>query len=196
MDAVKKWRGSGGATLSWVLAFEESRARTPIVLQHLLGGMNAHINLDLGIAAAQTARERSDAGGGTPMEELLLLKDDFDAINGVLGALVDDVKAQLTAIWPPLRLLDRLAGNTEDVLINFSLGKARKEAWTFATELTPLEGADWDHAVFERDRVSAGLGGTLVYRPGLVARVLLFMIRVGEKGSVRHKIDILRSASD
>ncbi len=41
-------------TQSWVRAFNETEHWWPIVLQHLLIGMNAHINLDLGIAAAET----------------------------------------------------------------------------------------------------------------------------------------------
>jgi hypothetical protein len=39
-------------TESWEVAFDCSRDYWPVVLQHLLLGMNAHINLDLGIAAA------------------------------------------------------------------------------------------------------------------------------------------------
>ncbi len=41
-------------TQSWVRAFNETEHWWPIVLQHLLIGMNAHINLDLGLAAAET----------------------------------------------------------------------------------------------------------------------------------------------
>jgi len=57
---------------SWVRAFNETEHWWPIVLQHLLIGMNAHINLDLGIAAAETM----------PAGELADLKGDFDKING------------------------------------------------------------------------------------------------------------------
>ena len=42
-------------TRSWQFAFETCKRWWPIVLQHLLLGMNAHINLDLGIAAARTS---------------------------------------------------------------------------------------------------------------------------------------------
>src|SRR3712207_8653052 len=50
----------------------------PLVVQHLILGMNAHINLDLGVAAATVAP--------TP-EELQSLKPDFMTINALLGRL-------------------------------------------------------------------------------------------------------------
>ena len=62
----------------WALSFAAAQQWWPIVLQHLLLGMNAHINLDLGIAAARTA----------PGDRLPDLKDDFDRINEVLAGLV------------------------------------------------------------------------------------------------------------
>jgi len=40
------------ASKCWVTAFKAATEWPPIVLQHLLLGMNAHINLDLGAAAA------------------------------------------------------------------------------------------------------------------------------------------------
>ena len=47
--------GSGQApTPCWALSFEAAATWPPIILQHLLLGMNAHINFDLGIAAATT----------------------------------------------------------------------------------------------------------------------------------------------
>ncbi len=63
---------------SWVRAFDETKHWWPIVLQHLLMGMNAHINLDLGIATVETV----------PPGELPNLKSDFDKINQVLVSLV------------------------------------------------------------------------------------------------------------
>ena len=42
----------------WKKAFDSSTHYWPIVLQHLLMGMNAHINLDLGIAAAEISKNK------------------------------------------------------------------------------------------------------------------------------------------
>ena len=64
---------------SWRVAFDAAARRRPIVLQHLLLGMNAHINLDLGVTAATFAGP----------EGLATVRRDFDAINRVLADLVD-----------------------------------------------------------------------------------------------------------
>jgi hypothetical protein len=53
--AFEQSQNNQAPTRSWQLTFETSRRWWPIVLQHLLLGMNAHINLDLGIVAARTS---------------------------------------------------------------------------------------------------------------------------------------------
>ena len=53
LDAIGKLRDGEAPSRSWAIAFAAAASRRPIVLQHLLLGMNAHINLDLGIAAAR-----------------------------------------------------------------------------------------------------------------------------------------------
>jgi len=75
-------------TQSWRLAFESAADYWPIVLQHLLLGINAHINLDLGIAAAETMRN-GDLGD---------LHDDFNKVNGVLASFVDDVQNEHVSV--------------------------------------------------------------------------------------------------
>ena len=55
LEAVQQlWSGSVPSR-SWRVAFDAATQPGPIVLQHLLLGMNAHINLDLSIAAARTS---------------------------------------------------------------------------------------------------------------------------------------------
>src|ERR1044072_5176290 len=51
-DAYSEGRGP---TASWRVAFSWLDDPGPLVVQHLMLGMNAHINLDLGIAAATVA---------------------------------------------------------------------------------------------------------------------------------------------
>ena len=72
------WRAGEPCSESWQVAFRAAARWRPIILQHLLLGMNAHINLDLGVAAA----EIGDDGG------LAAVRADFDTVNDVLGELV------------------------------------------------------------------------------------------------------------
>lgn len=52
LDALQEFRNGQPTTMSWRAAFQAAAHWYPLVLQQLLVGMNAHINLDLGVAAA------------------------------------------------------------------------------------------------------------------------------------------------
>jgi hypothetical protein len=164
----------------WQLAFDAAGEWWPIVLQHLLLGINAHINLDLAVAAAEAC----------PGPELAGLKNDFDRINRILAALVDDVKAELTTIWPLLGWLDRLSGAAEDVLINFSMTKARECAWQAAERLAATDPVHRGSIVQELDSRVAAIA-RVVRRPGVVAGTITRLIRLGERKTVREVIEIL-----
>ncbi len=167
-------------TQSWVRAFDETERWWPIVLQHLLMGMNAHINLDLGIAAAETV----------PPEELPDLKGDFDKINGVLAGLVGDVLKELAEIWLLLGLLNKYLGSVENAIINFSMGKARDAAWSFAEELSPLSEEQRQQAIVDKDEMFA-LFSNVIMRPGFTGSLIIKIIRLGERGTTRQRIEIL-----
>lgn len=185
LQALAEYQQGQVPTSSWRIAFEAGQSRWPIVLQHLLVGMNAHISLDLGIAAARTS----------PGAELAALKEDFNKINEVLNSLVNDVKRELTKIWPLLGLLDYLAGDVEDKIIEFSLTKSREHAWQVAKTLAPLSIEKQAPEIARIDKRVALLG-RVIWKPGLLARLVLAIIRVGERGTVPQKIEILTGAID
>ena len=84
------FQAGGTATRSWMVAFNGCDDANLLILQHLLSGMNAHINLDLGIAAAQVS----------PGEQLPELKPDFDQINAVLASLIGTIASEIAAVSP------------------------------------------------------------------------------------------------
>ena len=167
-------------TESWVRAFDVTERWWPIVLQHLLMGMNAHINLDLGIAAAETV----------PPEELQNLKGDFEKINEVLASLVGSVQNELAEIWLLLGILNRYLGSVEKAIINFSMEKARDAAWSFAEELSPLTGEARERAIEEKDAMFATFSNVIMH-PGFTLSMVLKIIRLGERGNTRERIEIL-----
>jgi len=168
-------------TRSWQVAFDTTKRWWPIVIQHILLGINAHINLDLGIAAARTGP--GDAIGG--------LEDDFGRINDILGSLVDEVEDQLGRVWPFLRVLDWVGGRTDEEVVRFSMGKARDEAWKFAKELAPLEEGEQSEAIDRKDRRIADLG-KFVRSPGPLIGSVTRLIRLAELRWVGQIIRILR----
>lgn len=172
------------ASACWIASFTAARTNEPVVLQHLLLGMNAHINLDLGIAAAEVA-----AGG-----PLAALQTDFNRINDVLAAMIDDAQLQLAKVWPLLRRLDGFAGKSDEAIANFSLRRARDYAWLLARDLTALPAGPLREArIGVADTMAATLAAGIL-RPGLIAGKLLTAVRLTERGSVADKLDALSAA--
>jgi hypothetical protein len=167
-------------TQSWEHAFSVTSRWRPIALQHLLMGMNAHINLDLGIAAAETVLP----------EQLPSLKSDFGRINDVLARLVDQVQNELAEIWPPLAILSRFLGSVDNAIVNFSMGKARDAAWAFAEELAPLTAEARSASIAHQDASVAEFSEVILH-PGVRLSMVLVMIRLGERGTIREHIGIL-----
>jgi hypothetical protein len=181
LEALDQYEGGGSPTASWQVAFTAAKRPWPIVLQHLLLGMNAHINLDLGIAAARVS----------PGAQIWKLETDFNRINGILAELSDDTQRELSQIWPALKLIGKAAGKADDVIVNFSISRARAFAWQVAVDLAPLSSADQQARIDELDREVSAIG-RVIRKPGPVARFFTMIIRLTERGGVPKIIDILR----
>ena len=165
---------------SWTVAFRAAARWRPIVLQHLLLGMNAHINLDLGVVASSLGEHGSiDA-----------VRADFDAVNDVLGELVDGCQHALGEVSPWLGLADRIGGAGDETLIRFSLAAARHQAWTVATRLGPLDGAARDAAIASVDAAAAAIGRR-VEHPGVTASALLLAVRARERAAPAEVMRVL-----
>jgi hypothetical protein len=170
LDALAAWEGGQPCTHSWVLAFEATRRWRPIVLQHLLLGMNAHINLDLGVTASELADGRA----------IEAVRADFDAVNDVLGELVDGCEGVLGEVSPWVGLADRVGGRGDEALIRFSLVAARRQAWSVAERLCVLDGDERVRAIASVDAAAAKVGHA-VDHPGLSASALLLAVRSRER---------------
>lgn len=168
-------------TISWKKKIATTKKYWPIVLQHLLMGMNAHINLDLGIAAAEVSK-------GENIDDL---KTDFDEINKVLASLVETVQNELAQIWRPLRFILKLTGRLDNLIVDFSMELARDGAWRFAKKLAETSHTDWPAVIQERDESVADVA-KIVSRPGIFLSLMLRIVRLGERGNVAKKIEILQ----
>lgn len=167
-------------TLSWKKTFDEASNRKLIVLQHLLLGMNAHINLDLGVAAAEI----------TTKDTLHGLQGDFNRINDILSSLVDEVQNDLVRIWPFLLKILKFFKKVDDFLIDFSMNVARDGAWKFATELSGQSPEEVKTMIENRDIKIAELAKSITDH-GFLVRSLFWIIRISEKGDVASRIEAL-----
>jgi hypothetical protein len=168
-------------TASWQVSFEAAGHWRPLILQHLLLGINAHINLDLGIAAVKTS----------PGDQLPPLKHDFDMINRLLADLVQPVQDKIGEVSPWIGFLERIDPGADDAIINFSLDRARSSAWNFAVRLNSLGENERIAAVKQRDLEISALGRLVYKPPGVLLNIGLLAIRSRENNNVAKVIDTL-----
>ena len=180
LDALAAWRAGRPTSACWVRAFEAASRWPPCILQHLLLGMNAHINLDLGVAAAETA----------PGRDIHALEGDFAEINRLLATMIDDVQHRIAAVSPWMWVLDRAGQRTDEELCGFCIERARDVAWRSAVGLAPL-GATARAAEIRRvDAIVAALARP-IERPGPLARSALLGARLRETSDVIRVLDAL-----
>lgn len=161
--AREQWSRKEHPGLAWNKAFEAAATNRVCMLQHLLLGINAHINLDLGVAAGQIA----------PGPTIQGLKRDFETINDVIAGLVDVVQDKLSRLSVPMRLLDRLAGTGDERVANFSIHVARRAAWQLAETYAGIGDEAGQRAyIAEADRLTAALAERIL-NPGFVPNLVL-----------------------
>jgi hypothetical protein len=181
LDALHSFRASQPTSKCWLVAFQLASGWRPIILQHLLVGMNAHINFDLGIAAQAVA----------PGSELASLEHDFNVINGILAGMIDKVQTDISEVSPWIRFLGRIDPSGQDALIRFSLDKARANAWLVANI---VNSAPPEHLARKLSILDDGVTilGNLIANPkGFLFRLGLYGIRLRESSDVQHVIDVL-----
>ena len=179
LDALATFQAGGTPTRSWILAFRGCGDADLLILQQLLSGMNAHINLDLGIAAAQTC----------PGDQLPQLQPDFDEINAVLSEQVAAVEAEMAAVSPLIGDLEKIGLRTETSIINFSLQAARDNAWFNAQRLAGEPSALHDVTIDGLDLAVSIEGGAILHPP--VGAEGLKIIQQAEVKDVRRVIEVL-----
>ncbi len=154
------------APRSWSVAFEAASTARATIVQHLLLGVNAHINYDLGLAAAATL----------PGQDLPTLQPDFEEINRVIAAVHVDVQRKIDAVSPFQGAIDFVGGRSETAIIKFSMNAARKAAWGAACaaaepDCAPSFAADLDE--------TAATLGKLVLHPARPISLALRVVKIG-----------------
>ncbi|WP_299277306.1 DUF5995 family protein [uncultured Psychroserpens sp.] len=130
LDAYKAYKNNQPVSASWAFAFEHAKEPLNIV-QHIMLGMNAHINLDLAIATATTMSGK----------DIRDIEQDFNKVNAILFQITNELQDRLSRVSPLLFVLDWLGKNTDEQIIDFSMRKAREQSWNSANLLWPLTGS-------------------------------------------------------
>lgn len=177
LDAYATWASGGTPTDSWHITFlatTDGRRRT--AAQHLLAGMNAHINLDLGVAAWEVS-------DGDPAA----LRDDFYRVNDILFDRLDANQSALASVSRRMAIIDRLGGRLDERAMSMAIAEARDRAWDLTASLDD-DPAHAEALVAERDRTTAEMGRAIL-GDSLGVRALSFLVARSEGTSVVDVID-------
>lgn len=181
LDAYHALGDGKPITESWKRAFDAAKAGKILIMQHLLLGINAHINLDLGIAVAELV---GDDGVLTAFE------DDFNRINAILASMISDVEARIVSVSPLFGLLAKYGKGKEDKLVSFSIDVAREGAWLFANQYHASP--DKNDCLKLRDTVIALLAEKLIICKSWILKALVGIIYFFETKDVSQVVAALK----
>lgn len=180
LTAYQQYENGLGCSESWQTAFAAKNEKITII-QHIMLGMNAHINLDLGVAAATFA----------PVSDLQALKNDFIKVNQVLNSLVNEMQERLAKVSRLMLLLDWMGMNTDELIINFSMVKAREQAWNFTCYLATIQETEIQKVITSKDKRIAAFGELLKNPPGIIINAALYLVSRFEEKNIKTIISKL-----
>ena len=172
--ALLAWESGDHAAVpkAWRIAFQCAGEGWGLVIQHLLLGINAHINHDLAVALAQV--------GIDPDRPLRYA--DHTHINAVLEGATEQLKAGVSAKYAPiLERVDWIAGRLDDDLTRFSIPKARDHAWSCAVALAAARGETERSILLRALDEQAGVLAGAILAPPTRHPVLLRTVRSAER---------------
>ena len=153
-----------GAARCWRASWDVADDQRLLIAQHLILGINAHVNYDLPQAVVAIADETGS---------LAALRPDFDAVNDVLADAYGQVLRRLDGVSRWASTAAALGGGR---LFDFSLRVARDQAWGAAERLYVLDATQRVEYLEDLDRL-VGVLAYVVTRPPLPGRLVLPLLR-------------------
>lgn len=185
LEAWEAYSKGQKCTNSWFIAFEAAKNKNLLILQHIFLGMNAHINLDLGISAASIM----------PYRKINPLKKDFENINNVIASINQKVQDSLNKICYPVELIDKLSNGKDNVLLDFAISKARDTSWTTAVIASNTPNFLRENMIGIVDYAAAKVA-TQILNPKILTPSLLKELKKCESNDVVKNIEILASTKN
>lgn len=170
---------------SWFIAFEAAKNKNLLILQHIFLGINAHINLDLGVSAASIM----------PYRKINPLKKDFENINNVIASINQKVQDSLNQICYPVDLIDKISNGKDNAVLDFAISKARETSWASAVITSNTPNFLRESVIGIIDYAAAKVA-TQIVNPKIASPALLKELKKCESSDVVKNIEILASTKN
>lgn len=175
IQAYFDYKSGKDTSNAWELSFN-AKNEPLLIMQHLILGMNAHINLDLGVAAARFA----------PGNNIQSIKTDFMKVNDILKNLTDEMQEKITRVSKLMFLLDWIGKNKDEIAAGFSIKKARDFAWRTAEHLASImDTTEQEKAIQEVDRKVTAIGRIVSQPRGKILSWIIRFVRMFEEKDVK-----------
>lgn len=182
LDAYSAYKKGQKVSVSWAFAFDQVDKPLTIV-QHILLGMNAHINLDLAVAAASVMHGK----------DIHAIENDFHKVNDILHQITNELQDRLSRVSPLMFMLDVMGKNKDEKIINFSMRKARNQSWKAAMRLWSLDAKEKEGAINKKDRLVLLLSKHISSPKSLIIWLFLKFIQAFETKEVSLVLSKLRA---
>jgi len=170
------FRSTQEPSVVWEKAFTSAKFSKFILVQHLLLGMNAHINFDLALSVKKSVNKAE-------MDDLF---SDYNEINSILIEQIDVMQEKVNKSWWIFRVLDIVALRFDELLVGFSLIKARESAWNYAKQLQNEDKVD--KALEEMETLTLSFANILIKPKGLIINTIIWINHLCEPKSVSRLI--------
>ena len=146
----------------WELAFAATRNEDVMTLQHLLLGVNAHINFDLIFSLCDLLQ--AEWAAATP-EQRAQRHADHELVNRIIGETTDAVQDQVVERYSPwTEIFDKLLGPLDEWLTSQLISHWREDVWESAVRYLEATEADTRAELRRQIEQSALERGTLLLK--------------------------------
>lgn len=162
-DALDKYETDPASAPSvWRQVHDASRDSRLHVLQHLLLGVNAHINYDLSLSLYDCLCDSwSDADGECRRKRFA----DHEKVNEVIAATIDAVQDEVVEPHSPvMAVVDRAFGRLDEWMLSRLISGWRADVWQVATGLLDAAGGDARETLRSRQEARVLRRGKLLQR--------------------------------
>ncbi len=154
LDTLEEEEASHYHSSTWAQAHRCAKSQKGTVVEDLLLGVNAHINVDLAYAVYLVLQNER---AGTPDPVLLARrKFDYEQVNRILFECIDPIEEEISSHYGGvIGVVDDLMGSLDEALTRYGVKRFREQVWWHGLSLLSAETSEERALVRERIEAEA-----------------------------------------